>query len=118
METICGATFVFNQDGAPDLIENDLTGGAYRVMVGRAPTGEGPPMHVHPHTDEGFYIGEGEMQFVFADREVTAAAGTFVFVPRGVEHTAHITKPLRGLLIFSPGDAEHITQPVAAVSPR
>jgi len=35
----------------------------------------------------------------------------FVFVPRGVEHTARITTPQRELLIYSPGDAEHITQP-------
>jgi len=43
------------------MIENALPGGAYRVMVGEAPTGEGPPMHVHPDTDEGFYVGEGEL---------------------------------------------------------
>jgi mannose-6-phosphate isomerase-like protein (cupin superfamily) len=102
METICGATFVFDHSGVPDLIENDLTGGAYRVMVGQAPAGDGPPMHVHPHTDEGFYVGEGELTLVFPDREVIAGPGSFVFVPRGVEHTARITKPLRGLLIYSP----------------
>jgi len=113
MESVCGAVFVFDHDGQPDLIGNELTGGSYRVMVGWAPTGEGPPMHVHPHTDEGFYIGDGEMTFVFPDREVVAGPGTFVFVPRGVRHTARITRPLRGLLIYSPGDAEHITQPVA-----
>jgi mannose-6-phosphate isomerase-like protein (cupin superfamily) len=112
METICGATFVFDHEGEPDLIGNELTGGAYRVLVGRAPVGEGPPLHVHPHTDEGFYVGEGELTFVFPDRRVVAGPGSFVFVPRGVEHTAHITKPLRGLLIYSPGDAEHITEPV------
>jgi mannose-6-phosphate isomerase-like protein (cupin superfamily) len=112
METICGATFVFDREGAPDLIGNELTGGAYRVLVGRAPASEGPPMHIHPHTDEGFYIGEGEMTFVFPDREVVAGPGTFVFGPRGVEHTAHTTEPIRGLIIYSPGDAEHITQPV------
>ncbi len=112
MEEICGATFVFDHQGEPDLIENELTKGSYRVMVGQAPAGEGPPMHIHPHTDEGFYVGEGEMRFIFSEREVTAGPGTFVFVPRGVEHTAHITKSLRGLLIYSPGDAEHITQPV------
>jgi len=43
---------------------------------------------------------------------VIAGPGSLVFVPRGVEHTARITKPLRGLLIDAPGDAEHITQPV------
>ena len=112
METICGATFVFDGDGGPETIENDLTGGSYRVMVGHAPAGDGPPMHIHPHTDEGFYIGDGEMRFVFGEREVVAGPGSFVFVPRGLEHTAHITRPLRGLLIYSPGDAEHITQPV------
>jgi hypothetical protein len=35
-------------------------------------------------------------------------------VPRGVAHTAHITAPLRGLIIYSPGEAEHVTQPVDA----
>jgi len=43
-------------------------------------------------------------------REVIAGPGSFVLVPRGVEHTAHITKQLRGLLMCSPGDAGHITQ--------
>ncbi len=112
MEDICGATFVFDHDGQPDLIGNELTGESYRVMVGRAPAGEGPPMRIHPHTDEGFYIGEGELTFVFPDRQVVAGPGTFVFVPRGVKHTARITESLRGLLIYAPGDAEHITQPV------
>jgi hypothetical protein len=36
-----GATFVFDHEGKPDLIGNELTGGVYRVMVGRAPVGEG-----------------------------------------------------------------------------
>jgi len=117
METICGATFAFDEDGGLDLIGNELTGGAFRVLVGRAPAGEGPPMHIHPHTDETFYVSEGELTFVFPDREVIAGPGSFVFIPRGVEHTAHSTEPLRGLLIFSPGDAEHITQPVEGTEP-
>ena len=114
MDEICGATFVVGHDGPPDLLGNELTGGSYRVLVGRAPAGEGPPIHLHPHTDEGFYVAEGELRFVFPDREVTAGPGTFVFVPRGVVHTVHVIEPLRGLLIYSPGDAEHITQPVDA----
>ncbi|HEX5856466.1 MAG TPA: cupin domain-containing protein [Microbacterium sp.] len=116
METISGATFAFFHEGPPDLIENDLTNGSYRVMVGQAPVSEGPPMHVHPHTDEGFYIADGEMVFVFPDREVVAGANTFVFVPRGCVHTARTTQSMRGLLIYSPGDAEHITQPVDTLS--
>ena len=42
METICGATFVFDHQGVPDLIENEMTGGAYRVMVGRSDSPTGP----------------------------------------------------------------------------
>src|SRR5919109_3995798 len=114
MESICGATFFFDQEGEPDLIGNELTSGAYRVLVGRAPVGEGPPMHIHPHTDEGFYVPDGELTFVFPHRQVVASPGTFVFVPRGIEHTAHVTEALRGLIIYSPGGAEHITQPVDA----
>ena len=112
METICGATFVFDDEGAPDLIDNELTGGAYRVMVGRASACEGRRCSLHSHTDEGSTSAKGRSTFVFPDREVVAGPGSFVFVPRGVEHTAQITRPLRGLLIYSPDDAEHITQPV------
>lgn len=60
------------------------------------------------------YIADGEMTFHFEDREVVAGTGTFVFVPLGAVHTARDTggRPMRGLLILSPGDAEHILQPV------
>ncbi len=87
MEELSGAVFFFDRDGPPDLIGNELTGGSYRVMVGRAAAGEGPPMHVHPHTDEGFYIGDGEMRFVFPDREVVA--GTRHLRLRAARRRAH-----------------------------
>ena len=89
--------------------------GAYVAWVGAMATGDGgPPLHVHPSTDEGFYIAEGELTFRLGDREVVAGAGSFVFVPRGVVHTARNSGPgpMRGLIILSPGGAEHVTQPV------
>src|SRR3712207_2017017 len=91
------------------------TGEAYVVMLGAMQAGDpGPPLHIHPHTDEGFYIAEGELTFQLGDREVVAGAGAFVFVPRGVVHTARNSGsgPMRGLLLLSPGSAEHILQPV------
>ena len=42
--------------------------------------------HVHADEDDAFYIIEGQMTFVFGDREVPAPPGTFVLVPPGVEH--------------------------------
>jgi quercetin dioxygenase-like cupin family protein len=88
---------------------------AYVVMVGAMPAGDpGPPLHIHPHTDEAFYIADGELTFQLGDQEVVAGAGAFVFVPRGMLHTARNSGagPMRGLLLLSPGGAEHIVQPV------
>ena len=42
--------------------------------------------HVHDGEDDAFYILEGELTFVLADREVAAPPGTFVLIPPGVEH--------------------------------
>jgi mannose-6-phosphate isomerase-like protein (cupin superfamily) len=42
--------------------------------------------HVHEEEDDAFYILEGEMTFVFGERQEQAPPGTFVLVPPGVEH--------------------------------
>ncbi len=123
METVGDATVIPPDPGgaggeaAPGAVVfgPDQTGGAYVAWVGAMPAGaEGPSLHIHPHTDEGFYVAEGELTFTFGDREVAAGPGAFVFVPRGVVHTARNSGsgPMQGLLILSPGGAEHVTQPV------
>ena len=122
METVNGATVILPEVGGavaeaargPVVLGPSQTQEAYVVMVGAMPAGDaGPPLHIHPHTDEGFYIAEGEMTFQLGDREVVAGAGAFVFVPRGMVHTAWNSGsgPMRGLLLLSPGGAEHILQP-------
>jgi quercetin dioxygenase-like cupin family protein len=124
METYHGTTIVKpDPDGAdgelprrPIVLGPEHTANAYMAMVGTVPLGDpGPPLHRHPHTDEGFYIAEGEMTFEIGGEERVAGAGSFVFIPRGTVHTAYVsgTGPMRGLLILSPGDAEHIVEPVS-----
>lgn len=123
MESFNGAIFVQPDPGGsaaeiergPILLGPTQTADAYVVMIGTVPLDDpAPPLHRHPHTDEGFYIGEGEMTFLIDGEERVAGAGTFVFIPRGTVHTAHIsgTSPMRGLLILSPANAEHIVEPV------
>jgi quercetin dioxygenase-like cupin family protein len=123
METIHGVTVIFpDPDGAateatrgPILLGPEATDAAYVAMVGAMPAGdEGPPLHIHPYTDEAFYIADGELTFQLGDQEVVAGPGAFVFVPRGVVHTAWNSGsgPMRGLLLLSPGGTEHIFQPV------
>ena len=69
-----------------------------------APHKHGPPAHVHRHEDDAFLILDGELTFLFGDEELVAAAGTFVLVPPGVEHTfANRTDtPVRMLNIHAP----------------
>ena len=125
METIHGATVIFPDPGGaateaargPILFGPDTTEDAYTVMVGAMPVGgEGPPLHIHPYTNEAFYIAEGELTFQLGDQEVVTGPGAFIFVPRGVVHTAWNSGPgpMRGLLLLSPGGAEHLVQPVEA----
>ena len=86
-------------------------------MVGAgAPGQSGPPLHTHPNTDETFYVADGEATFQLGDREVPATAGCLVFVPRGMPHTVWNSgdRPLRGVIIVSPGGAEHEFVPVEA----
>jgi mannose-6-phosphate isomerase-like protein (cupin superfamily) len=114
MESINGCTVI--RPGRADVarFDADITN-AYVAEIGSFPPGQpGPPVHVHPNTDEGFYIAEGEAAFLLGGHELPVSAGGFVFVPRGTEHTVwnsgHV--PVRGLIIISPGDAVHEFLPV------
>jgi mannose-6-phosphate isomerase-like protein (cupin superfamily) len=84
------------------------------------PPGEpGPPLHSHPHTDEAFYLTEGEATFLLGDREMAVEPGSLVFVPRGTPHTVWNSgeEPVRGLIVISPGNAEHVFLPVDGAGP-
>jgi mannose-6-phosphate isomerase-like protein (cupin superfamily) len=115
METINGCTLI-SSSGAPEPVrfgpaEMD---GAYRVLAGTIPRGQpAPPFHIHPHTDEAFYIAGGEASFLLGNREVRVTAGGFVFIPRGMPHTAWNSGegPMLGLILISPGGVEHVFEP-------
>jgi mannose-6-phosphate isomerase-like protein (cupin superfamily) len=66
-----------------------------------------------------FYVADGEMTFHVGDRVFAVFPGQAVFVPRGVPHTAWVSgnRPMRGVLIISPGNAEHVFEPVPEPSP-
>lgn len=118
METINGCTVFAPADASEPLSFGPAeTQGAYFVIVGEGPPGgQGPPLHTHPNTDEAFYVAEGDATFQLGDREVRGTAGCFVFVPRGMPHTVWNSGdgPLRGLILISPGGAEHELVPVEA----
>jgi mannose-6-phosphate isomerase-like protein (cupin superfamily) len=111
METVNRCTVISSSDRAePTHFGPAEMAGAYVVVVGVFPPGEpAPPLHLHPDTDEAFYLAEGEATFLLGDREVLARGGDLVFVPRGTAHTVWNSGaiPVHGLILISPGDAEH-----------
>ena len=74
------------------------------AIVTIAPHQHGPPAHVHDDEDDAFYVLDDAMTFILGGEEVEAAAGTFVLVPPGVEHTFEnrTGNPVRLLNVHAP----------------
>lgn len=63
------------------------------------PAGASPPLHVHDHLDDSFYLIEGTIVVRCGDEVSLATAGTWVPFPRAVPHTFRvIDRPARALL--------------------
>lgn len=62
------------------------TGGQFAVIEDVSQPKAGPPLHLHHREDESFYVIEGEFVFEVDGQCVEAAAGDFVFAPRGSAH--------------------------------
>jgi len=118
METINGCTVIpASEAPEPVLFGPAESRGAYVVIIGTfAPGTPAPPLHIHPHTDEAFYVADGNATFRLGGRELPVTAGALVFVPRGMPHTVWNSgeRPVRGLILISPRDAEHEFVPVEA----
>ncbi len=95
------------------------TGGTLAVLEGSFRPMSGAPAHVHHQHEETFYILEGEFLFQLGTQAMTATAGTFVFVPRGVPHAFENVgnQPGRILGIMTPGGYEQFFEELAHLPP-
>ncbi len=59
----------------------------------------GPPMHMHPHQEEWFYVMEGKVVFQVGEQRVQLAAGESILAPHAVPHTFSSMEPSSRLLI-------------------
>lgn len=84
------------------------SGGAMSIVDSLSPPRSGPPRHVHHAEDEIFVILTGEVTFWLEGETFTRGPGGTVFVPRGREHTFHVTgeRPARHLVVLTPGGFE------------
>jgi mannose-6-phosphate isomerase-like protein (cupin superfamily) len=96
IEGASGFDFVF------DVLAREYTD-AFSVDMARVPVGGYSPYHVDPD-NHAFYIVEGTMDIVIADREYTAIKGDIVRVPKGVVHSVRNGGdiPLVMLTIYDP----------------
>ncbi len=69
------------------LITGEETGGAFFLAEMSVPPGGGPPPHIHSREDESFQILEGTLTVQVGGDTITASAGDFVYLPRGIAHS-------------------------------
>ena len=63
----------------------------------------GPPLHIHPHQDEIFFIVQGEYLFQVGDEKHNLKSGNTIFLPRGVPHAfAQLTDKGKMFFLFQP----------------
>jgi quercetin dioxygenase-like cupin family protein len=81
------------------------TGGAYALLEQEVPPGGGPPLHVHRHETEIFYILEGQFELTVGGQRMPAPPGTTATCPRDIPHTFRNvgTTPGKLLLTVIPG---------------
>ncbi|HYY80138.1 MAG TPA: cupin domain-containing protein [Actinomycetes bacterium] len=87
------------------------TGGllsAYELMLD--PWESGPVLHLHTATDEALYVLAGSVEAQLGEERVTAGAGGFVWMPRGIAHAFANAgpDPLVVLALAVPGGLEEL----------
>jgi mannose-6-phosphate isomerase-like protein (cupin superfamily) len=94
------STLLSKDQGAPDLwwpygpavgrYTMKSTGDLVQMLM-RDSRGAATPLHVHHHTDETYYVIEGEVTAFVDGERIDAKAGDFLFLPRGVPHCWIVT---------------------------
>jgi len=80
------------------------TGGGLFIIEHENLVQGGPPLHLHYHQDEWFYVIEGEVLFQVGGERKRLAAGESVLGPRNIPHAFCSVgrKPGRMLIAFTP----------------
>jgi quercetin dioxygenase-like cupin family protein len=89
------------------LATSEETGGAFLLFEFVGEQDKVTPVHIHPVSDETFYILEGEILLDLEGERRKLTTGGVVVVPRGVPHAFMVTSSqTRFLTIQTPGTDE------------
>lgn len=83
------------------VLDTSDTRGQFALIDQHGVAGDATPLHRHLHEDEAFYVLDGEIVAVAGGQELPAAAGSALFLPRGLAHAFMITSDLARLLIVT-----------------
>ena len=101
------------------LATSEETGGAFLLVEFRGEHGKVTPVHIHPASDETFYMLEGDILLDLDGQRRELSAGGVVVVPRGVPHAFTVTSPeARFLTIQTPGTDERFYRLASEPAPE
>jgi quercetin dioxygenase-like cupin family protein len=71
--------------------------------------GGGPPPHIHHREEESFHILEGTLTIQVGGNTITASAGDFAYLPRGIVHSFKNTGDgfAKALVVTTPAGLEN-----------
>jgi len=98
-------------------VRGEQTDGALTAFENLVASGEGPPMHTHANEDEAIYVLDGDVRFKLGDEIRNGAAGSYVFIPRGMPHAwQNVGRgAARMLFHFTPSGMERFFDDFAAL---
>ncbi len=99
-------------------IMSEQTKGAYAVIISKTPPQGGPPVHLHQHEDELFYILAGKYRFLCGTDTIMAEKGSLVHLPKGLPHSFKNLGDSTGIMMntITPGGFEHFFEDINTIT--
>jgi quercetin dioxygenase-like cupin family protein len=99
-------------------VDGDTSGGALALLDERGRRGNMPPLHVHRHDDETFYVLEGELTLFVGGEQIVLGPGQAALAPRDVPHAYRVESvEAHWLLITTPAGFDSFVREVAQPAP-